>query len=1204
MSGGIAVSGATGAGVDLSQFVDRDTFDAAVPFPSNALKDYSNNGVAHALGDVPMFCGPTGDTLVRVPAAYALDATNRAAMVAGGSNGLPLALSPVGAVPGGIADGTTPYSGITFTASQGWWFAGPQYDYAIVGTLPSGLTFTGGKRATATITGTINVGAQTGGPNSDGRYLVAITATDAIGQQVATAIVITVLGTGTALAFTPPTLPHGQVDAAYSFSLLPYVTGGTAPYTFTSAVLPADKILLDSNGSVTGTRGMLYSKTLSWGGVAEPPDTPTTLSIDVTVTDNVGATASGVVTLQIDTPASVYADLADLIGEPTAMVDAVWFGDAVVAATGQSQDLGHGGGGSCVEYLRTLLDRKCRIGGAGFFGIWRPEWTARTGFSAIATNTARDLGVWGGATATTAGGAWEDLTGSATNILKFSTGVNACAAFDIFYIDSSTYSGTPSYSIDAGANWTNITGQASPGTPAIKTFRVTGLSNPSSIWIRSRNAANNANAPCGIVGVEVFAVNPNTTPSLMVHNVAYPGGTLADLDHTSTGNPFAMLTKLNTRLAILGPFTTESSSSATFQTTLSSIIDKVRAAAPNATVVVVGQHYQQVQKFYTGGAASGGAGVTLTAGSPTIVGAAGTFSALDVKNALTVHSTVSGTPVLPTTTTPTGDAVRILTVNGDGSQATLNGNVPGGGSGVAILKTAFRTTANMDAYRAAAAAVAAAKSVQYVDFGDATTYANVYRLDYTIGSISATGDLNKAAALLYDNLHPSADGANTFANLVARKLNRVSWLPALVYPASSARAGQTISPSYNVAQINARAASMAAQSPQGEVRCTVGTTLAPREIVIGAAAGATTSGQLISSSCRRWNLLNVILRLADGQPSNPPSSNQAAHIFDLAGDLSSRVYANLHIDGNGINQSASDSTNPNYGFYCQGIRFTDCGPIVGYAIARNVRGVVGGKINTNDNTAADEVFFWTNFRGVGGDVVAIYLQADDGSGPTNTASGAKWHYIRQTSTPSVVLDPRARGTRHGFGGYCGGSLTFTLSQPRAIDGCGNGINVESGIPNVLSGTPASYPTKDVVIGSSAGATNGQASIGYCTTAAIVVNMNNDGSVAGRTGQINNVDVYGIDSINCARHLYMAQGNGSSAGPDGTVTLHHNRAYTPSIAALNYAATAGSAKHLALSAKVVLDTCEVSVGSVGCRAGNQVDNANAYGSTTGTWTKDL
>ena len=119
-------------------------------------------------------------------------------------------------------------------------------------------------------------------------------------------------------------------------------------------------------------------------------------------------------------------------------------GDSTVQASGQLQDLGRGGAGCAPEFLRSLLNDEIRTGGAGFFGSWRPEFTSRTGFTAIATNTNRDIGPCGKQASSTqgsvAGGGYEDLTGdiaaTPTHIMKFAAGtaVSGVTHFDIVYI--------------------------------------------------------------------------------------------------------------------------------------------------------------------------------------------------------------------------------------------------------------------------------------------------------------------------------------------------------------------------------------------------------------------------------------------------------------------------------------------------------------------------------------------------------------------------------------------------------------------------------------------------------------------------------------------------------------------------------------------------------------------------------------------------
>jgi gliding motility-associated-like protein len=97
------------------------------------------------------------------------------------------------------------------------------YTYAATN-VPPGLSF---DPLTRQITGT---------PTQSGTFTISVTGTDASGSTVTTPYTLRVTGT---LALAPATLPDGTVGLPYAAPALPAVTGGTAPYAYSIAGLPA-----------------------------------------------------------------------------------------------------------------------------------------------------------------------------------------------------------------------------------------------------------------------------------------------------------------------------------------------------------------------------------------------------------------------------------------------------------------------------------------------------------------------------------------------------------------------------------------------------------------------------------------------------------------------------------------------------------------------------------------------------------------------------------------------------------------------------------------------------------------------------------------------------------------------------------------------------------------------------------------------------
>jgi len=148
------------------------------------------------------------------------------------------------------------------------------YTYVLSGTLPAGLTLSGGS-----ISGT---------PTVPGSFPITITATDTgssgTGSPFTVAQNYTVDVPAPTITVNPPTLPNPTVASAYSQNLT--AAGGASPYSFvvSAGSLPPG-ITLTTGGSLTGTSNDVG-----------------TFNFTVTATDNFGQTGSRAYTLSIAAP--------------------------------------------------------------------------------------------------------------------------------------------------------------------------------------------------------------------------------------------------------------------------------------------------------------------------------------------------------------------------------------------------------------------------------------------------------------------------------------------------------------------------------------------------------------------------------------------------------------------------------------------------------------------------------------------------------------------------------------------------------------------------------------------------------------------------------------------------------------------------------------------------------------------------------------
>ncbi|MFN3747579.1 MAG: putative Ig domain-containing protein [Sphingorhabdus sp.] len=170
-----------------------------------------------------------------------------------------------------------PYGGAfsqTFSASGGT----GNYSYAVTGTLPAGLSFSGN-----TIAGTATV---------PGSYAITVTATDLTATGVGAPFTIaqnyTINIAAPTISVTPASLGAATVGTAFSQSLT--ASGGVGPYTFaiTAGTLPTGVSL--SGGNLSGT-----------------PTAAGSFTITITATDANGQSGSQAYTLNVAAPTLVIA---------------------------------------------------------------------------------------------------------------------------------------------------------------------------------------------------------------------------------------------------------------------------------------------------------------------------------------------------------------------------------------------------------------------------------------------------------------------------------------------------------------------------------------------------------------------------------------------------------------------------------------------------------------------------------------------------------------------------------------------------------------------------------------------------------------------------------------------------------------------------------------------------------------------------------
>jgi gliding motility-associated-like protein len=166
-----------------------------------------------------------------------------------------------------LANGTVgiPYPAQAIPSATGG--IGPYTYSAPAASLPPGLTF---NPTTREVTGT---------PTLAGTYSIPVTVTDGDGKTITTNYAIVV---GNPLVLPPATLADGNVNVGYTSQPIPSATGGTGPYTYVATNLPPGLNFNATTRVISGT-----------------PTQSGLYSVTVTVTDNVGTTASNNYALRV-----------------------------------------------------------------------------------------------------------------------------------------------------------------------------------------------------------------------------------------------------------------------------------------------------------------------------------------------------------------------------------------------------------------------------------------------------------------------------------------------------------------------------------------------------------------------------------------------------------------------------------------------------------------------------------------------------------------------------------------------------------------------------------------------------------------------------------------------------------------------------------------------------------------------------------------
>ncbi|WP_158798321.1 putative Ig domain-containing protein [Pedobacter sp. L105] len=185
------------------------------------------------------------------------------------------------------ASTSSTYSASVNTATGGT----PAYTYTLASgsTLPAGLSLSAG-------------GIISGTPGTTGNYTFSVTATDSKGCNATATFTVTVGTAPNPLNLPPATLPDGSVGSVYATQTLPAATGGTGPYTYIATGLPPGLAFDPATRQISGTPTL--------GG---------TFTVQETVTDANGVTATASYVINVTVPGPAVAGATSCSGTPVTL---------------------------------------------------------------------------------------------------------------------------------------------------------------------------------------------------------------------------------------------------------------------------------------------------------------------------------------------------------------------------------------------------------------------------------------------------------------------------------------------------------------------------------------------------------------------------------------------------------------------------------------------------------------------------------------------------------------------------------------------------------------------------------------------------------------------------------------------------------------------------------------------------------------------
>ena len=411
---------------------------------------------------------------------------------------------------------------------------------------------------------------------------------------------------------------------------------------------------------------------------------------------------------------------------PRACRQVVCIGDSITHGTAGRPPLGRGVTRNWVEQLASALDPSDGTRpGDGFRGLWRgDEWAFTGAWTRTERTSAFDVAPFGQG--------WFS-SGRSADQLTWTRPVGVdVAAFDIYWFHMPE-TGNWQYRIDGG-RWTNVGLPVGPADDRLHR-RFVRAAVAQRIDIRGHDGRDACVA--GIVGINVYAIQPASAAGTIVHNLGHNFESLLWFCRSSVGDPLALLDDLRPdAVTVLFSNDVPLNVPHRFRDALRALVERVR---PYADVLIISPYEQRPPRPVHD--------ATTRTGETVVTSPTASFVSTDVR------WPVSGTNLVAGTTIVSVESAETASLSNPATGSCAHGELVIGG----------REASSQAEHRAIAEEVAEAMGCAYLDLFSAWA------------SIAGPGwDSASSFGLMHDRLHPSQLGHDDIATRVQSELETLA----------------------------------------------------------------------------------------------------------------------------------------------------------------------------------------------------------------------------------------------------------------------------------------------------------------------------------------------------------------------------------------------------------------------------------------------